>query len=164
MTGTQKAPTPAQVDALVKKYSDAKENSDAAKAAASVLAATTDAAKAELVTMVESFGARYTEKSKRLKGVHSIATTTTGTRTSVDDHAVEEFRSYLDKQELVELSGRFFVARTTYSLVDSPGEVLRTLALGKKLRDKIAALIGLCIKITTNAPSLKVDTAVAEKP
>lgn len=159
-----KAPTPAQVDALVKKYSDAKENSDAAKAAASVMSAVTEEAKAELVMVVESFGFRHTEKSKRLNGLHSIATTTTGTRTTIDDAAVETFREYLAKKELVELSGRFFVAHTTYSLVEGPSQVLMTLSLGKKMREKIDSLIHLCFKIMTNAPSLKVETVAALKP
>lgn len=164
MKELHKAPTPAQVDVLVERYSEAKQLADAAKAAAGVMSANADEVKAELVTLVEMFGFRHTEKSKRLAGLHNTATTTTATRVSVDDAAVGTFRSYLEDQELMELSGRFFVAHTTYSLVEGPAEVLKTLSLGKRVRDKISSLIGLCFQIKTNAPSLKIETVVAEKP
>jgi glutamine synthetase type III len=155
---TAKAPTPAQVDALVSEYAKAKSDSDAAATVAKVAGGLTDEVKGRLVTMVEAFGTRHAEKSKRLKGLHNTATTTTATRVTVDDTAVETFRGYLDKQELVELSGRFFVAHTTYTLVEGPAEVLKTLSLPKRIREKIASLIGLCFQIKTNAPSLKVET------
>lgn len=163
MTQT-KVPTPAQVDALVKRYADAKADADAAKAAADVLKESADKVKAELVAMVESFGRPHAQSSKRLAGQHNTATTTIGKRTVIDDDAVEIFRDYLDKQDLTEISGRFFVAHTSYSLVDGPQEVLKTLSLGARVRTKIAALLGLCFQIKVNAPSLKIETVTAGKP
>jgi hypothetical protein len=126
--------------------------------------AAADEIKAELVTLVETFGFRHTEKSKRLAGDHSHATTTTATRVSIDDAAVETFRSYLADRELTEISGRFFVEHVSYSLVEGPQEVLKTLSLGKKIRDKVASLLGLCFQIKTNAPSLKVETVAPAEP
>lgn len=152
-----KAPTPVQVDALIDQYAKLKDDADAAATVARVAGSLADEVKVRLVTMVEAFGSRHTEKSKRLAGIRNTATTTTATRTSVDDAAVENFRSYLDSRELTEVSGRFFVAQTTYSLVQAPAEVLKTLSLGKKIREKMESLIGLCFKIKTNAPSLKVE-------
>jgi hypothetical protein len=164
MNETRKAPTPAQVDALVSRYAEAKQEADALAAVAKLKNEAAGEIKAELVAMVETFGARHTEKSKRLAGEHNTATTTTATRVSVDDKAVEELRGYLLKQEMVEICGRFFVAHTTYSLVEGPQEVLKTLSLAKRIRDKVASLLGLCFRISTNAPSLKIETVTGQKP
>jgi hypothetical protein len=158
-----KAPTRAQVDALVKRYADAKSDADSIAVVAKMKNAAADKIKAELVTLVETFGFRHTEKSKRLAGDHNLATTTTATKVSIDDEAVEKFRTYLGDQELTELAGRFFVAHTSYSLVEGPQKVLKTLSLGKRIREKIGMLIGLCFKIKTNAPSLKIETVTPEK-
>lgn len=163
-TTPAKAPTPAQVDALIDEYAKAQQDAQAAATVAKVLTATQDEVKGRLVAMVEAFGVRHTEKSKRLVGLHNTATTTTGTRTSIDDGAVEKLRSYLGKEDLVQLHDRFFVTHTTYSLVSGPAEVLKTLDLGTKIRNKITSMLGLCFQIKTNAPSLKIATVEAEKP
>lgn len=167
MTDTQtplKAPTRAQVDALIDEYAKLKKEADATATVAKVAAGLADEVKQRLVALVEAFGSRHTEKSKRLEGLHNTATTTTATRVSVDDSAVEELRGYLVEKDMVEICGRFFVAHTTYSLVEGPNEVLKTLSLGKRIREKIASLIGLCFKIKTNAPSLKIETVAGQKP
>jgi hypothetical protein len=157
-----KAPTRAQVDALVNEYAKAHSEAMAVGTAAKVAQGLADEVKGRLVTMVETYGFRHTEKSKRLAGTHNTATTTTATRVCIDDEAVETFRTYLGDRELTELAGRFFVAHTSYSLVEGPAEVLKTLSLGKRIREKIASLLGLCFKIKTNAPSLKIETVTVE--
>ena len=157
-----KAPTPAQVDALVNRYAEAQHIADEAGAAAKVKQAAAYEIKGHLTAMVESFGFRHTEKSKRITGLHTVATTTTATRVSIDDAAVETFRGYLEGQELTELAGRFFISHTSYSLVEGPQEVLKSLSLGKRVRDKISSLIGLCFQVKTNAPSLKIEVTAAE--
>jgi len=158
------APTPAQIDALVREYSA----STAAVAFATGMLGTANAGqrdvKARLIAMVESFGFRHTEKSKRLLGAHSIATTTTGTLLTVDAAAVKTFKAYLDACDVPQLTNRFFSAHTSYSLVDGPADVLRTLDLGKRMATKIASLVGLCFNVTTKAPVLKVESIAAEKP
>jgi hypothetical protein len=158
------APTPAQIDALVREYSA----SAAAVAFATGMLGTANKAqseiKARLIVMVEGFGFRHTEKSKRLLGAHSIATTTTGTLLSVDAAAVNTLKAYLDSSDVPQLTERFFSAHTSYSLVDGPADVLRTLDLGKRMATKIASLVGLCFKVTTKAPSLKVESVTPEKP
>jgi hypothetical protein len=164
MTETVKAPTPAQVDALVNEYAQAQSDAAAAATAAAVAAGLSDEVKQRLVAMVKTFGFRHTEKSLRLAGNHNRATITTGTRTTVDAAAVEKFRTYLGKQELTEISGRFFVEHVSYSLVEGPQEVLKTLSLGKRIRDKAASLIALCFQIKTNAPSLKIETVTPVAP
>jgi hypothetical protein len=153
-----KAPTPAQVDALVSEYAKAQGEATAAATAAKVAQGLANEVKDRLVAMVELHGFRHTEKSKRLAGLHNTATTTTATRVSVDDAAVGAFRSYLEDHELAELSGRFFVEHVSYSLVEGPQEVLKRISVGKRIREKIASLLGLCFQIKTNAPSLKIET------
>jgi hypothetical protein len=158
------APTPAQIDALVREYASAA----AAVAFATGMLGTANKArseiKARLIVMVESFGFRHTEKSKRLLGAHSTATTTTGTYVSVDAAAVTAFKAYLDKTYEPDLVARFFSAHVSYSLVDGPADVLRTMDLGKRAAAKIASMVALCFNISTKSPSLKVETITPEKP
>jgi hypothetical protein len=159
-----KAPTPSQIDALVREYS----GSAAAVAFASGMLSTANKAQGEikvrLIAMVESFGFRHTEKSKRLLGAHSTATTTTGTFLSVDAEAVTAFRTYLDSCDMPNLSERFFSAHTSYSLVDGPADVLRTMDLGKRVATKISSMVALCFKVSTKAPTLKIEVVTPEKP
>lgn len=165
-TGASLTPAPSKkkIDKLVNEYAEALRDATAAKTAAKIAAGIAEMKETELTGIVQAFGVRHTEKSKRLYGLHSFAMTTTGTRTTIDDDAVETFRTYLEKKELIELSGRFFVAQTTYSLVEGPQEVLKTLDLATKIRDKISSLLGLCFKIKTNEPSLKIEIVQPETP
>lgn len=159
-----KAPTPQQVDALVKKYHDAMATAATSAAAAAVDSKAVDEVKGQLLELVQSHGFRHTEKSKRIAGLHGWAQATTGTRITVDTEAVDKFHAYLNKINLPGISGRFFIAETTYRLVDGPSEVLKTLDLGTRIHNKVASLIALCFKVKTNAPSLKVEWTAAEKP
>jgi hypothetical protein len=158
------APTPSQIDALVREYAAAA----AAVAFATGMLGTANKAQSEikgrLIATVESFGFRHTEKSKRLLGAHSIATTTTGTYVSVDTAAVTAFKAYLDKTYEPDLVARFFSSHMSYSLVDGPADVLRTMDLGKRAAAKIASLVALCFNISTKSPSLKVESIKPEKP
>jgi hypothetical protein len=159
-----KAPTPTEIDALVREYTA----SAAAVAFASGMLSTANKAQGEiklrLIALVENFGFRHTEKSKRLLGAHSTSTVTVGTFFSVDAAAVTNFKSYLDTSEMPALTERFFSTSVSYSLVDGPEEVLRTLDLGKRAKAKIDSLLHLCFKIGTKAPSLKVESVTPEKP
>lgn len=154
MAKLEKAPTPAQVDVLVKRYDEAKTAAEAAKTKA-------DELKGELTELVERFGFQHTDKSKRLVGNHHMATTTTATKVNIVDAAVEKFRGFLQGEKLKGLAGHFFVARTTYSLVDAPGEVLKGLQVATPLRNKISGMIAQCFEIKVNNPSLKIETTPA---
>jgi hypothetical protein len=157
------APTPKEIDALVRDYAEAQAAVQAAARVMKTASVAQDQIKARLTLLVESFGLRHTEKSKRLTGLHNFATTTTGTRVSIDQTAVTSFKTYLDSSQRPELVDRFFSAHTSYSLVEGPADVLRTLDLGKRATTRIASLVGLCFKILTNAPSLKIDLVVPDK-
>jgi hypothetical protein len=160
----QAPPTPHEVDMLVREYAAAAAAVAFAMGMLKIANEAQSEIKIRLVDQVEAFGQRHTEKSKRLTGIHSTATTTTGTRLSTDSAAVETFKEYLQKSEVPNLFGRFFSAHTTYSLVDGPGDVAKTLDLGSRMRTKIAQLTALCFRVTTNAPSLKVETVASAKP
>jgi hypothetical protein len=159
MSEQQKAPTPKQVDALIAEFAAAQSVALAAGAEAKARAAVADEVKARLTAMVEMFGARYAEKSKRLAGLRNTATTTTATRVTVDDKACDELRAYLDTVKLPGIAEKFFSVRTTYQLVASPAEVLKTLTLGARIRANISALVRGCFQVKVNSPSLKVDIA-----
>jgi hypothetical protein len=77
---------------------------------------------------------------------------------------VDELRGYLDKSKIPELSGRFFLQHISYSLVASPAEVLKTLKLGKRIREKIDTLLHLCFDSKATTPSLKIAAVEAVKP
>jgi hypothetical protein len=166
MLQSLQAPSREAVDALVLEYEAAQTAYVEASGASTAAAIAQAEVKARLVLMVETHGFRHTEKSKRLVGLHNTATTTTGTRVSIDSAAVDALRSYLDTDPGVpsQLSTRFFTSSVSYSMVAGPGEVLKTLTLGKRLRTKITSLLGLCFQVKTNAPSLKIETVTPEKP
>lgn len=153
------APTPKKIDALIAKYSELQADMDAADEVWTAAKTRVDAAKAELVDLVEQFGAQHAGKSKRLEGVRNSATTTTGTLTTVDAAAVDKLKAYTDGADIPQLTQRFFSERVSYQLVDGPGEVLKTLDLPTRIRTKLTALVALCHQVKTKAPSLKVDVA-----
>jgi hypothetical protein len=153
------APTPKAIDELIAEYADAKSKVDAAAAAAKITSDAAGEIKDRLTAMVEKWGARHTEKSKRLAGQHNTATTTTATRVSIVDEAVEKMRGYLASSKTPELAGEFFEAHTSYSLVSGPAEKLKTLTMGVRLRRKVTEMLQACFEIKTNAPSLKVELA-----
>jgi hypothetical protein len=156
-------PTPKAIDDLIFKYSVLQTAAIAAGKTAKKATEDADLVKADIIVMVQSFGVKHAEKSKRLVGRNNTATITTGTMLSVDDTAVNTFKAYLDKSELPDISQQFFSENITYQLVDAPAEVLKKLDLGTKIRNKITTLLGACFQIKTKAPSLKVDVVEPEK-
>jgi len=162
MAAQETAPKPAQVDALVREYAAAQAVVATHKNDMKLAEKTSDELKAKLVELVNRHGFRHTEKSMRLEGLHSKATVTTGTRFVTDAEAVEGLRTYLDKQELTEISGKLFRQHVSYSLVASPQEVLASVDLPTKILNKLKSLVGICFKMETNAPALKVEIAEAK--
>jgi hypothetical protein len=158
-TAPETAPTPKQIDELIAEYAAAQNEAAALGAAAKLLSDKAGEIKASLTATVERWGARHTEKSKRLAGLRHLAQTTTATRVSIDDAAVEKLRAYLGTTETPELAQEFFVAHTSYSLVSGPGDKLKTLTMGTRLRTKITGMLKGCFTIKTSAPSLKVELA-----
>lgn len=159
MSETAIVVTPKKIDALILNYSKLQAEQDAADAVWTAAKVKVDAAKAELVELVERLGERHTAKSKKLVGVRHSATTTTGTLTTVDDAAVQTLKAYADSAEIPELPGLLFSARVSYQLVDYPDEVIGGLDMPTRIRTKLKSLVALCFKVKTKAPSLKVDVA-----
>lgn len=154
---TETKPAPKQIDALIASFAAAQSNAAEWAACAKVRADKAGEIKVHLTAMVETWGGRHTEKSKRLVGLHNTATTTTATRVSIVDEAVEKLRNYLGTTETPDLAEEFFVEHISYSLVSGPDEKLKTLTMGARLRTKIAGMLKSCFEIKTSAPSLKVD-------
>jgi hypothetical protein len=157
-------PTPKAIDKLANEYAEAQAIVTKHETELKAEKATADEIKGRLIAMVQAFGGKHAEKSLRLAGLHSTNTVTIGTQVSVDPVAVEEFRGYLNKQEIPDLSSRFFTEHVTYSLVNGPTDVLAKLDLPARIRTKMSALLGLCFKITTKNPSLKVEIEPSAKP
>lgn len=163
-TAPETAPAPKQIDKLIAQYAEALLEAASTGQAAKVSSDAAGAIKIRLTEMVEKWGRRHTEKSKRLEGHHNTATTTTSTKTSIDDAAVEKLRVYLGTTETPELAEEFFLAHTSYSLVSGPDEKLKTLTMGGRLRTKITGMLKGCFKIKPNTPSLKVELAELKTP
>lgn len=157
-------PTPKQIDELANEYAAAQAIVNEHETQLKAAKATQDEIKGRLIAMVQTFGGKHAEKSLRLVGLHSTNTITIGTQVTVDPTAVEGFRTYLNNQAIPGLSGRFFTEHTTYSLISGPTDVLATLDLGARIRTKMSSLLGLCFKITTKNPSLKVEIEPSAKP
>jgi hypothetical protein len=156
-------PTPQQIDQLIAKYAEAQAEAASYSATAKIAGDAAGEIKIRLTAMTEKWGGRHTEKSKRLAGLHNTATTTTGTLVSVVADKVEKLRVYLGTTKTPELAGEFFVEHTTYSLLKGPGEKLKTLVMGTRLRTKITGMIAACFDIKTKTPSLKVELAELEQ-
>jgi hypothetical protein len=154
-----KQPTPKEIDALIVKYDAARTDAEAKAAVAKIYSDAAGVIKVELTALVEKWGARHTEKSKRLTGIHNKATTTTATKVSIVTEAVEKLRLYLGTTDTPALAEEFFTTHTSYSLVSGPDEKLKSLTMGARLRTKITAMLKGCFKIDTNTPSLKVELA-----
>ena len=159
VTAPATQPTPKEIDALIAEYAAAQGIALEMGAMAKEASDTAGGIKVRLTAMVETWGGRHTAKSKRLAGLHNTATTTTATRVSVDDAAVEAMRTFLSTTEQPELAEQFFVSHTSYSLVAGPDEKLKSLTMGGRLRAKIRSLLKNCFEIKTNTPSLKIEMA-----
>lgn len=162
MTET-KAPSAKKIDELIEEYSQLQTAILAQKATTSSLQEQSETRKQALLDLIEQHGFSHTEKSKRIKGVHHMATATTATLVQVDDDACDRFRTFLAEKVDAKLTDRFFSQRVTYQLVSGPGDVLRTLELPARMRLKLTELVQACIRVTTKAPSLKVDVAEVAK-
>lgn len=157
-------PAAKDIDALIFKFGVLDAVATGIAARAKNARADADVVKAEVIALVDAWGVKHAEKSKRLEGDHNQATVTRGTRTDSVPEKIEELKAHLDKSKIPQLKERFFQEHTTYSLVAGPGEVLKTLDLKKKFREKLTAMLAACFKIETNNPSLKVVVVPAEKP
>lgn len=163
MTSETKAPSAKQIDKMIKEYATMQTAILAQKAVVATLQEQSDGRKQELLDLIEKHGFSHTEKSKRIKGVHHMATATTATLVQVDDEACDKFRTFLTEKVDPKLTDRFFSQRVTYQLVGGPGEVLRSLELPARIRVKMMALVQACVRVTTKDPSLKVDVAELQK-
>src|ERR1039457_4211637 len=86
------APTPKQVDALIAEYAAAQSEAAALGATAKIFSDKAGEIKIRLTAMVEQWGERHTEKSRRLAGLNgNTATTTTATPTVIVPAAVDRF-------------------------------------------------------------------------
>lgn len=160
MTGkeTEVAPTPQQVDELIAECAAARKTAAAEKAVAKLSSAAADAIDDKLTAMVEQWGGRHTEKSKRLAGLDgNTATTTTATPTVIVPEAVDKLFVFLKVKAMARYLGHFFHRQITYSIVAAPAEVLEKLKLSDTIRETLTPLVAMCFKVTKNAPGLKVN-------
>lgn len=154
-----KAPTPKQIDTLIAEYAAAQSKAAALGTVAKMASEDAGVLKARLTEMVETFGGRHTEKSKRLAGLHNEAMTTTATPTVIVPAAVDSFLVFLRAKAMARLLGFFFKREIVYSLVAAPAEVLRNLKLSDKVRETVTPMVASCFEVKKNAPSLKVKCA-----
>jgi hypothetical protein len=157
-------PTAREFDKLLTKYAGLQAEAQVAATAAGEKKAAADVLKLEVVELVKTFGAKSSEASMRFKGERCTATVTIGRMTKINDAAVDELRGYLDKSEIEGLSERFFSPVTTYKLVDSPAQAVKSLkGTPPRVWAKIKALADACFEVVTKSPLLKVDVPETAK-
>jgi hypothetical protein len=158
-------PTPKEIDELIAECAAARKKAVAEKAVAKLSSEAADVIEARLTAMVEQWGVRHTEKSKRLTGLNgNTATTTTATPTVIVPEAVDKFLIFLRAKSMARLLGHFFKRQVVYSMVAAPAEVLRGLKLSDTIRETLTPMVAMCFEVKKNAPGLKVDyTELAKK-
>jgi hypothetical protein len=154
-----KRPKPQAIDDLIFRYYVLKTALDMADVAKKAAQSDLDVVKAQVVALVQSYGAKHAEKSTKLTGIRNSAIITTGSSTSLVATAVEAFRQFLVKLNKPAVLKLFFTETTTYQLVASPTEVLNSLDVPAAEHKKLKGLLALCFEVTSKAPSLKVDVA-----
>ena len=158
MTEATIAPTPKQIDKLITEYATARKTAAAEKAVAKLSSDAAGVIEERLTAMVEEWGTRNTEKSKRLLGLNgNTATTTTATPTVIVPGAVDRFLVFLRAKAMAKLLGHFFQRQVVYSMVAAPAAVLRDLKLSDELRETLTPMVAMCFEVKKNAPGLKVD-------
>lgn len=167
MTGSKmirdKAPSARQIDALIEEYAALQSALLKERATQRTIQEKCDERKAELLEVIEGFGVDHTEKSRRIQGLHHSAMATVGTLVQVDDAACESFREYLERTLPGEVAEKFFCRHVSYQIVKGPDEVLRSLDLPTRVRNKVSELVRACFRVTAKAPSLRVELADVEK-
>ena len=155
----RRPPAPSQIDALIEEYAALQSSLLQQRDVQRSLQETCDERKAKLLEWIEAYGVHSTSKSRRLQGLHHCAVATTGTLVQVDDAACDAFRGYLEKNLPEGAAERFFTRQVSYHIVKGPDDVLRALELPARIRNRVSELVRACFRVTTKAPSLRVDLA-----
>ncbi|HEY4358245.1 MAG TPA: hypothetical protein VGN16_21040 [Acidobacteriaceae bacterium] len=156
---TIKPPTPQQVDTLIDLYQQQDVIADESRAIA-------DQLERELIDLVRAFGSipESANQSKRLQGIHSLATVILGVTRSLKEERIIALRDYMIERDLLDLFNLMFSASTKYTLIDGAHDVLIGVKLADRTREKILSLFGMCIDVKDKKPSLKVQAVKPEKP
>ncbi|QNI34508.1 hypothetical protein H7849_11795 [Alloacidobacterium dinghuense] len=152
-------PEPEVVDALAKRYQDAKE-------ALAQKKAEFESIEQEAVAMVTEHGIvpPYAEKSRRLTGKLAELTVTRGDTLTINDERVETLREALDANGHGAFFPKLFTLRSKYEVVEGAESALKSESLPKRLAEKVLNLWGRCISVKAKKPSLKVVLADPAKP
>lgn len=152
-------PTPEQIDAVAKRYNEAKLDKVSATLAFEEI-------EDEAIRMVTQFGIvpPNAEKSRRLSGRMAELTVTRADNIVIDDERVIDLRDALDSVGRLDFFKRLFSVRTKYEIVDDAEKALRSESLPKRLAEKVLNLYGRCLKPKPKSPSLKVTLADPAKP
>ncbi|MFP5268477.1 MAG: hypothetical protein ACLGQU_14080 [Acidobacteriota bacterium] len=156
-------PAPRQIDALIEEYAALQSSLLQQRDVQRSLQEKCDERKAKLLEWIEAYGVHHTGKSCRLHGLHHSAVATTATLVQVDEAACDAFRGYLEKTLPEGAAERFFTRQVSYHIVKGPDEVLRTLELPARIRNRVSELVRACFRVTAKAPSLRVDLAGVER-
>lgn len=156
---TVSRPTPDQIDAIAKRYTDAKLD----KVAASLVF---EDIEDEAIRMVTEFGIvpPGAEKSRRLNGRLAELTVTKADTIIIDDSRVIDLRDALDSLGRGDFFKRLFAVRSKFEIVDGAESALKQESLPKRLAEKVLNMFGRCITVKPKNPSLKVTIADPTRP
>lgn len=146
------APSPTKVDELAREYNALKDKYLEATLAAKAAAQLLEDKEKELIPLVRDHGTPHAEKSWLLHGVKFEMMGTFGQTVQTDKAAVEKFRDACLKELKVRNVAKIFEVVTTYRLLSTAGEFVRTSELSRKLK----ALYAACQVIKDKSPTLVV--------
>jgi hypothetical protein len=152
-------PTPEQIDELARQHQEAQLTRIRA------IEAVFDIER-KLIDLVTLYGLvpAHAEKSRRLKGVLAEVTVTKADTLAVNDDRVETLKDALEANNHAYLFPRLFTLRSKYEVVEGAESALKSVALPKRLAEKVLNLWGRCIDVKAKKPSLKVTIADPAKP
>jgi hypothetical protein len=152
-------PTPEQIDAIAKRYHDAKLDKVSKSLAFEEI-------EEEAIRMVTEFGIvpPNAEKSRRLTGRLAELTVTKSDQIFIKDDRVNDLRDALASVGRQDFFKRLFTLRSKWETVTDAETALREVSLPKRLAEKVLNLYGRCIDVKAKSPSLKVVMADPAKP
>lgn len=151
-------PTGAEIDALADRYTAAK------KAAADADAAFEKVEK-EAIDIVTRFGVvpPKAESSRRLEGILSELTMTTGNTVTIDETRVQDLKAALVANKYEVIFPNLFQERVRHELMKGADEAIIAAGLTKRTTEKLQALFGRCFDAKKKKPSLKVKKITVQK-
>lgn len=152
-------PTPDQIDVRAHNFLELRQR--AAQAAKEVAAE-----EAALVALVNVYGSVVpkAEKSRRLAGRLSELTLTKSDTITIVDDRVDMLKEALEANGRGDFFSQLFTEHRKWEIVKGAADALKSVALPKRLAERVLNLYGRCLSVKAKKPTLKVTIADPSQP